>query len=280
MINISGYFRNGIYDIVNTDVPLQINSAGHYCLTGLPFLETTREHGRLDYQLLYIAEGKAYFLFDGKYQCYPEGTVILFFPKEPQFYYYTAEGNAQVYWIHFTGNEVISYLQNYGFEKSGSHFIGINMSLPSIFNKIIHELQLQQHDFMKYCILEFQQLLLTLHRTSLDYESRTSYKSEAVEAAIIYLNANYKKDIRIKELAAQYHMTHNWFIRCFVAYTGITPQTYLSNIRIDKAKEFLAISSCSITEVANLTGYTDPLYFSRIFKKKTGQSPREYKKNL
>lgn len=277
MLNISGYFCNGIYDIVDEHSPLRVNSAGHYYLTKLPFLETTRAHGRLDYQLLYIAEGEAHFLFNGQYQRFPKGTVIIFFPKEPQFYYYKANENAHIYWVHFTGQNVLSYLSDNGFKKSGPHFVGINMSIPAIFNKMIHELQLQRHNFMEYCTLEFQQLLLTLHRTSLEQGSRNSHKNDVIEAAIIYINANYNKNIIIKELAAQYHLTHNWFSHCFQTYTGITPQRYLSNTRISKAKELLENSSCSISEVASLTGYADPLYFSRTFKKETGLSPSQYK---
>ena len=83
----------------------------------------------------------------------------------------------------------------------------------------------------------------------------------------------------IKELAEKYHMTYNWFIRCFKDFTGSSPQAYLNDMRIEKAKDLLNNKSFQIAEIAELVGYSDPLYFSRIFKKKNGCSPNEYKKN-
>lgn len=74
-------------------------------------------------------------------------------------------------------------------------------------------------------------------------------------------------------------MTYNWFIRCFKDFTGSSPQAYLTDMRIEQAKDLLSNTSFQIAEIAELVGYSDPLYFSRIFKKKTGYSPNEYKKN-
>lgn len=99
-------------------------------------------------------------------------------------------------------------------------------------------------------------------------------------SAVLYIHENYNTPIIIRELAGKYHMTYNWFIRCFKDFTGSSPQAYLTDIRIDKAKDLLGNQSFHIAETASLVGYSDPLYFSRIFKKKTGCSPNAYKKSL
>ena len=67
------------------------------------------------------------------------------------------------------------------------------------------------------------------------------------------------------------------YTRLFHRQTGLSPQQYLTDIRINKARELLATTNYNVSEVADLTGYPNPLYFSRIFKKHTGVSPSRYK---
>ena len=55
---------------------------------------------------------------------------------------------------------------------------------------------------------------------------------------------------------------------------------YLTGLRIDKAKDFLADENLPVSEIAYLVGYSDPLYFSRIFKKTEQVSPQQYRKDI
>ena len=72
-------------------------------------------------------------------------------------------------------------------------------------------------------------------------------------------------------------MSESWLIRCFRQRTGMTPQRYLTDIRLNQAKELLAASSLNVGEIAAVVGYENALYFSRIFRKYVGVSPREYR---
>lgn len=66
--------------------------------------------------------------------------------------------------------------------------------------------------------------------------------------------------------------------RCFKADTGTTPQDYLNNLRIEFARRLLHAGAkrMTIAEIAYASGFSDPLYFSRIFRRKTGVSPRQF----
>ena len=57
-----------------------------------------------------------------------------------------------------------------------------------------------------------------------------------------------------------------------------TPMQFILNLRIEKAKELLEFGNYNISQVASMVGYDNPLYFSRLFKKYVGVSPKEYKK--
>ena len=65
-------------------------------------------------------------------------------------------------------------------------------------------------------------------------------------------------------------------VSIFKTYYGLTPMDYLVKTRIDESKFLLTNSSLKIKEVANEVGYEDSLYFSKVFKKITGVSPKEY----
>ncbi len=73
-------------------------------------------------------------------------------------------------------------------------------------------------------------------------------------------------------------MSTSWFIRNFKLYTKTTPLNYILSIRIANAQSLLENTKYNITEIAAIAGYDNPLYFSRLFKKQTGLSPSEYRK--
>lgn len=74
-------------------------------------------------------------------------------------------------------------------------------------------------------------------------------------------------------------LSKDYLRKLFKAETGTTPSQYLAAKRIDYAKSLLdkrAQTSAKIYEIANLSGFNDPFYFSRVFKKMTGESPQSY----
>ena len=60
--------------------------------------------------------------------------------------------------------------------------------------------------------------------------------------------------------------------------TGLTPNDYLLRLRVKKAQELLAQSRQSLTDVGLATGFSSGQYFSNVFRKYTGQTPREYQR--
>ena len=279
MINKSGYSYNTLDSIVDNTVDLRINSAGHYKLKNFSRFETTRPTGRPDYQLLYIASGTAHFQEGDLYTALSSGSVVVYYPGNKQFYYYTAEDSSEVYWIHFTGNHAAQYLSDWGFSHNGFYTVGLNSHYISSFNHIIHEQQLKKENYAELCKYYFFQILLLMNRSMKEASEACNNHAAVINKTITYLHEHYNESISINELAKQNHLTPNWFNHCFQDYYGMSPQAYLLNIRIEKAKEFLTNHMLSVADVALLIGYSDAFYFSRIFKSKTGLSPHQYRKN-
>ncbi|MBL4934612.1 AraC family transcriptional regulator [Clostridium sp. YIM B02515] len=273
---VSAYFIKDDGNLVNTQNDIAINSCGRYELINLKEVKTFRPDGRDDFQLLYIAKGSANFCINGKEQVAKEGAVIIYYPGEDQNYYYNIEDCPIVYWIHFSGFDVIKILEENNLSNGNIFFIGINNSLTLIFDKIIKELQLTRMNYFQICNLFTKELMTLIGRYLIESGSDFHKQNKILEAAIDYFNEDFNKSINIKEYADRCNISCCWFIRSFKNYTGTTPAQYIINIRMDKAKSLLNSKSFTVSEVANIIGYDNPLYFSRIFKKNVGIAPTDY----
>ena len=119
--------------------------------------------------------------------------------------------------------------------------------------------------------------LLSLHYSS-DVEEHASVRERYVEQAAEYINANYHKPIRVEAIADMLHIDRKYLRNLFVEYKGMSTRDYMLNIRFQRAKELLASTNKSIGIIAASVGYEDILAFSKLFKKHTGMSPKEYRK--
>ena len=98
-----------------------------------------------------------------------------------------------------------------------------------------------------------------------------------IETAKEYIQNNYSKDISLDEISQAANISPYYFSKIFKEGTGEGFVEYLTRIRMDKAKELLTTTECSMKEICVMVGYADPNYFSRSFKKNVGVTPTEYK---
>lgn len=109
-------------------------------------------------------------------------------------------------------------------------------------------------------------------------------RSNIVRQAENKLIENYiDPSFKLKDLYESISYDEDYVRRCFKKETGITPNTYLNNLRMDNAVRIMERANSShekisISELAFMCGFEDALYFSKVFKKRTGVSPREYLK--
>ena len=278
----SAYWHNKVLDFKDKSRPLFVCSCGTYHLFTKPKLPTHRPRGRLDYQILYIASGKAHFFFNGVEKIVNAGNMVIYRPKEEQRYFYYSTDHTEVYWLHFTGSNVKNIIRKYGISDD-MHVIhtGTSLEYKRIFLQIIQELKLCREDYEELLVTYLQQLLILIHRA---INSKPRNKKHALmqemDAAVRYFHENYINPISIEAYAAENHMSVSWFIRSFKEYTESTPAQYLLSIRISNAQTLLETTSYNITEIAEIVGYDNPLYFSRIFKKQNGISPSDFRKHL
>ena len=104
---------------------------------------------------------------------------------------------------------------------------------------------------------------------------------DAILPAIELIHKRYQSEsLSISELAKSCGISENYFRIIFKNIYGTSPQKYINSLKIAHFKELLASGLCSISEAAEMSGYTDLCYFSRAFKKAEGMTPSEFSKKL
>lgn len=100
---------------------------------------------------------------------------------------------------------------------------------------------------------------------------------ELFEAVSDFIHAHYMDDLSVSFLSQQHRVNENRLFYVFQKYAGMSPRDYLRTYRLNRARDLLATSTLPINLIAEQTGYSDPLYFSRIFKKYFGASPSNFR---
>ncbi len=150
-----------------------------------------------------------------------------------------------------------------------------------LFKQMIQELQMCRDDYEEILALIFRELLINIHRQlQTDNHVSHNYLEKEAELSAKFFDENYNTEINIAEYAASKSMSTCWFIRNFKQVTGTTPMQYILSLRITNAQSLLESTDYNITEIGQIVGYDNPLYFSRIFKKQKGISPSEYRKQI
>ena len=110
--------------------------------------------------------------------------------------------------------------------------------------------------------------------------SSVKTNQQLIKEVVDYIHNSYQKNITLKTLAEYSGKKPDQLSYLFYQYMGVRPINYLIEYRLEQAIELLKEGEYSVQEVAALVGYSDPLYFSRIFKKHVGYSPSQVKNNI
>ncbi|MED4599810.1 response regulator [Paenibacillus validus] len=121
-----------------------------------------------------------------------------------------------------------------------------------------------------------KKIVLQIHHKLLIYEEETV--QDPIMKATTWIKDNLHKKISVKDISDQVYMNPTYFCEYFKKQTGITILDYVTDVRLEKAKELLLNTDLKIAEISERMSYQDTKYFSRLFKQKWGKLPSEYKR--
>jgi len=231
-----------------------------------------------EYLLKYCIFGCGWFEADGlEYKVMPGDIIIC--PKH-LIHRYRADHQEpwSVYWSYFSGDcAEIYYDWIYSSCRQYVFHLGLNSSIEKLFQDMYATLE---RGYAPHYMLHSSNLLkhlLSLLISEIDLHHLNNRKEVEIDSVVQIMMDNLDKKIRLSDLASKYSISRDHFIHLFQKKYGYTPMDYFIRMKVQKACELLVTTNKSIFEISASLGFSDQYYFSRLFKKKVGISPRTYR---
>lgn len=224
------------------------------------------------YLFVLVNQGEATFFHkNGEIKLKPHDMLVMC-PGEK--IHYVADTPWSIQWVGLYGQSVESYMKLLSVD--GNHPI-MHIEHYYEMERILHALYESIGNRYEYAKCA-QISLIYQFFSVLMKNSNQKENIDAVYSAKKMIDYNFNKNITVKNVADALHFSPEYLTRQFTERYGLSPKEYIINKRIESAKKLLCNRELSVMEISNSVGYGDQLYFSRIFKKKTGLSPLEYRK--
>lgn len=109
-------------------------------------------------------------------------------------------------------------------------------------------------------------------------QERPRKSREKIKQVLEYIEAHYGEDLSVEKAAELCFYSKSHFMKYFKQYTGIPFTEYLNDYRLSRAGAYLRLNEDTVTEIAARCGFDNLSYFNRLFRKKYGMTPGEYRK--
>lgn len=231
-----------------------------------------------EYQFVFISSGEGVFESKsaGKRKI-NAGDAFLLFPGEWHRYKPLEEKGWTEHWVGFAGEVADLIIKEYFFKKENPIANKFNNQLVTKLFKTVHQLiEEEPFGFQRtasgICIQLLAEFCNTQHGLGLKHES-------PISRAKHIMNGKIDEEIDFKILAKNLAISYSKFRSDFKRQTGLSPLQYFLLLKIEKAKGLLISTDISSKEIAFALGFESDFYFCRLFKKKVGLSPQQFRKN-
>jgi AraC-like DNA-binding protein/quercetin dioxygenase-like cupin family protein len=235
-------------------------------------------------EIIYICEGEGTFIINNKSYTAKKGDILIYNagviheeysnPANPLVTYFCGISNLAIDQLQELC--IIPFALEPIIQKSKySDLIGL------YFSHIFEESSLKAAGFEIICQGLLTSSITLMHRAIKLQNLRNETKESNTLAHRIkeFIDKNYKKNIKLEDIADALYINKYYLSHVFKEQMQITPINYLINRRIGEAKNLLVSTELTIGEIARIMGYDNTNYFTLLFKKMTGETPKQFKQN-
>lgn len=263
------------------------------------------EHSHEFIELVFVVDGRAQHMFEGKLYPLHKNDVFIINPGETHTFkikpnqplkiincLFTSSfiGDAMLKELGVSRSMDFLYVQPFlDEEQRFNHFINIEGKYASKFMSILENL-MDEYEQKNNCYatlirLQFIELLIILSRIYHERQPENKQGSEndnqlLVRQIIGYLTRNYDQKIKVSNLCELFNISSRHLSRIFKQFTDQTMIEKLHDIRMNRAKTLLLETDDKVLDIALQVGYNDPAFFSKVFQRITGYSPGQYKEKM
>ena len=240
---------------------------------------TSTRSGLMSYLCFIVLDGEGSLMYEGRQYQLKQGDCVFIDCQKP-YSHSTSEKLWSLAWCHFYGSSMPLVYEKYK-ERGGLpifHPDNIN-----VFKEILQQLYMLagSSDYVRDMrINESLSVLLTLLMQESWNPDNSAISKKRMELVSVknYMDEHYIEKITLDDLEAQFFINKYYLLKIFKETYGVTISNYLISRRITRAKQLLRFTQMTIDEVGCAVGMDGAGYFSRMFKKSEGISPKEYRK--
>jgi len=282
MINIVGLKSDQLGKIL-LNVGLEAN---HVHLAEREDRWTSKYHSHNNYEFCYVVRGRGLYCLNGKKYNVEPGDIFVAKPGQK---HYEACDQSDPYELIFLTITIWKKNKRIGLNKlfklpARLHIVP-EKKVNNIFLGILDEILLGNTGYTVKIGNYLADLIIEIYRFLYVKTGKDSsvgilnkdYKKCFAEKICKYIQNNYNKEIGLKDISDDSHLSPQYLSTFFKKQTGYSPMEYLAKIRIDTAKDMLKDSKEKISSIALNVGYDSSHYFHRIFKKVAGITPAQYR---
>lgn len=225
------------------------------------------------YRIFYVVSGTGEVSCDGNYQTVNEGDVFFNFPAVS--YEISSGENFQYMYISFVGIRANAELERLGINSKNFVFKNFN-DLADLWLESIRDkneiIDLTAEGVLLYTLAKIG--TRTLYK-----EKETSQNVSIINYSLLkkYIDDNFADpDLSLEKLSAHFSYTKKYISTLFKKHFKIRFAEYINIIRINHACRLVEEGYTNVTLIAEESGFSDALYFSKVFKQKVGMSPKKY----
>ena len=235
-------------------------------------------------ELFYVVDGKGEFNIQGqRFPVKPNDFVII----NPQVEHTELSSPDEPLEYIVLGINGLSFSNLTPVSEGGHPFSFFNLrdeqkDILRYLNAMVQEATSQSMSYELVChnLLEIL-LIKILRHQHFDLEvGKQSKATKDISFIKHYLETYYHESIQLEDLASMTHLSRFYISHSFKKEIGMSPMEYLIDIRIRESKILLRTTNYSISQVADIVGFTTPTYFSKQFRKSTGISPTDYREQF
>lgn len=257
-----------------TDIGYYPNAKFHYRRRDVPIRE---------YVLIYCIDGKGWYEVDGK-KFNVEKNQYFILPKDVVHAYGSNNDDPwTIYWIHYSGKLAQYYFPSDPSPKTVSidmaSRINFRINLfEEIFNTLVASYSMEN---ICFAMASFQYFLASLkYINQFRAADTTQVEDDTVSIVIHYFKENIERHLSLKDISDYIGLSPSRLSGLFKEKTGHSPLNYFNLLKITRACELLDKTEMKLHQIGPKIGIEDPYYFSRLFSKIMGMSPKAYRARL
>ncbi len=239
--------------------------------------QISRKQGARTYLVIFTMSGTGnVVILNQKYRVKRNSVVVIpaFVPHQ---YYVSAEDSWEFYWVHMIGSNC-ERLLDFLIHQAGNVFEISNLEEIAARMEILLKTPYRYYEYELFVAQSLSRILFGLLENVAQTRLETKEDKGLVEKVISYIEANYQKQISLREIRDCVHVSVEHIIRVFKSETGTTPGQYLKVHRIGMACQLLDFTDLPVKRIAVQVGYRTESWFITQFKELKQLTPAEYRR--